>query len=105
MLDQGLQGLEVLTFEALLNLGNKCGIEGRLEDIDIDWLINCMQDVDAGLQGLLSQSFGKLKCEVLQHNGKNGLTVGSETLFEVLRNLVDDLESGQLCLEGASVHG
>jgi len=49
VLDKSLQGLEVLDFKALLNLGNQCWIEGNLENIHIDWLAHCMQNVNTGL--------------------------------------------------------
>jgi hypothetical protein len=49
VLDKSLQGLEVLNFIALLNLGNDRRIEGNLKDIHIDWLAHCMQDVYTGL--------------------------------------------------------
>lgn len=93
MLDKSLQGLEVLNFIALLNLGNDRRIEGNLEDIHIDGLAHCMQDVYTGLECLLSERLREFESEVLQHNGKYCLAVGSKALLKVLRNLVDDLES------------
>jgi len=93
VLDKSFQGLEVLNFIALLNLGNNRRIEGNLEDIHIDWLAHRMQDVYTGLECLLSERLREFESEVLQHYGKHCLAVRSKTLLKVLRNLVDDLES------------
>lgn len=105
MLDQGLKCLEVLRIETLLNLGDEGWVEGTLEHIHIDWLVDCVQDVHTSLQSLLSQGFRELEWDVFQHYRKYCLTVGCETLLKILRNLIDNLESSKFSLEGTGVHG